>query len=457
MINNIGRYKYGLFLCVLGFAATFIAFYPGFMSWDSVNQYEQALSGEYNDWQPPVMALLWSALNKIYCGPEPMLAFHLALYWGGFFILYAAYKRRGSRLAIYFPVAAFSPCLLNTVGVIWKDVGLAVSWLFCISLLVYLHTNRIRMGLISASAIFASFVYGYLVRHNSLTSAPFMLLMIFYVLFNGINAKHPRKWPVIIGISMVAFFGMNLLADTFNKTVSRQTFPKQYVMLDDLSAIYRDTAKDYFPGYIRDKDRFSDFIKDVGKIEIGALFYPTNSYYATTNRGEYHDLRSGWTKAIRENPWSYISYRSKVFFKLYLGFNYDTANSAYFSIIPNKHGIVFRPTRLFMLYASLVYRAIKWLPIVFKPAFWFFFLIALLIACLSLEYFRSDVIIVGLWSVSFSYFIGYLAYLPVFDFRFIYLSMVVSTVLLGVVINNVIIGKDCDHRATTLNADSEVP
>lgn len=435
-MDKTRKYKNGIFICVIGLITTFATFSPGFMSWDSLNQYEQALTGEYNDWQPPAMALLWSALNKIFNGPESMLAFHLTLYWGGFFVLYVAYKKQGSRIAIYFPVVAFAPCLLNTVSVIWKDVGLAVSWLFCIALLVYLHSSKMRMGLISGTAVVTSFIYGYLVRHNSISGAPFMLLLIFYVLFEGnIVAKSPRKWMIIAGVSMAAFVSVALLADNFNAAVSRHTFPTQYVMLDDLSAIHRATAKEYFPYYIRNNERYSEFIKDVAKIEIGSLFYPTNSYYKTLNRNEYHELRSNWAKAIGENPLAYIKFRFNVFFYSYLGSNFNTANAVYFSISPNQHNIIFKPTRLFMLYNSIVTWAIEWMPVVFKPVFWFFFNIALLIVIFTRTYFRTDVIISGLWLVSFSYFIGYLVYLPVFDFRFIYLSIVVSTVLLGIIIN----------------------
>ena len=32
-------------------------FFPGLMSQDSVIQYGQAITGHYNDWQPPLMAL----------------------------------------------------------------------------------------------------------------------------------------------------------------------------------------------------------------------------------------------------------------------------------------------------------------------------------------------------------------------------------------------------------------
>lgn len=435
LTGELKNYKNGIFICILGFAATFFAFYPGFMSWDSMNQYEQALSGEYNDWQPPVMAVFWSILNMISRGPQLMLAFHLTLYWASFLILYVTYKKRGSRLAVYFPLVAFSPFLLNTVGVIWKDVGLAVSWTFCIALLIYCSSSRHRIGFVSGAMIYTAFLYGYLIRNNSFVSAPIMLVLIFYVHITTNKAESLKKWTVIAGVSAVALVCAVVLANTFNTAISTRTFQVQYVMLDDLAAIYRSTDSEYFPDHIRNTEKYGDFLRDVKRIKIGALFYPSNSYYATRNGNEYYILRSQWVKAIRENLGAYIKYRCEVFFDLFLAPNYNGAMSEYFSIIPNQHDIVFKPTWLFIGYKSVVQSIRHLLPFLFRPISWFYLNIVVLLAIMVWKRFREDVLICCLWLVSFSYFIGYLVYLTALDFRRIYLSVMVSLVLLGVMAN----------------------
>jgi len=400
-----------------------------------MNQYEQALSGEYNDWQPPVMAAFWSILNMISRGPQLMLAFHLTLYWASFLVLYVTYKNRGSRLAVYFPLVAFSPCLLNTFGVIWKDVGLAVSWTFCIALLVYFSSSRRRIGLVSGAMIYTSFLYGFLVRNNSFVSAPIMLLLIVYVQITTNKTEGLKKWTVIAGVSAVALVCTVVLANTFNTAISTRTFPSQYVMLDDLAAIYRSTDSEYFPGHIRNTEKYAEFLRDVKRIKIGALFYPSNAYYATRNQNEYCTLRSRWIKAIRENLGDYIRYRCEVFFDLFLAPDFNAANSEYFSIIENQHSIVFEPTWLFIGYRSVVQSIRHLLPFLFRPIFWFYLNIVVLLAIMVWKQFREDVLICCLWLVSFSYFIGYLVYLTSLSFRFIYLSIMVSLVLLGVMAN----------------------
>ena len=37
---------------------TAVAYRPGLMTWDAVRQYDQALSGQFDDWHPPAMEWL---------------------------------------------------------------------------------------------------------------------------------------------------------------------------------------------------------------------------------------------------------------------------------------------------------------------------------------------------------------------------------------------------------------
>jgi len=50
---------------------------------DAVVQYGQALSGDYGDWHPPVMAWLWRWLGAARFGSAPMLLLQVSLYWLG--------------------------------------------------------------------------------------------------------------------------------------------------------------------------------------------------------------------------------------------------------------------------------------------------------------------------------------------------------------------------------------
>lgn len=68
---------------LLGATLTALAYWPGFMTWDAIRQYGQAVNGDFDDWHPPAMEWLWRQLIAIHAGPAPMLVVQLALEWGG--------------------------------------------------------------------------------------------------------------------------------------------------------------------------------------------------------------------------------------------------------------------------------------------------------------------------------------------------------------------------------------
>lgn len=160
-MNNI-RYHIGVaLLAFLGFLFSWVAFYPGFMSPDSLVQYEIAKTLDFNDWHPPVMSWLWSILNVFFEGPQGLLFFHLALLWGGLYSWYI--NCRESRFAWLFIVIGFLPWVVNFEGVLWKDVGMAFSLLLAIGLL---GGKKLTSTKISIAAVLL--IYAFLVRANAL-------------------------------------------------------------------------------------------------------------------------------------------------------------------------------------------------------------------------------------------------------------------------------------------------
>jgi len=98
------------------------AYTPGLMTWDSIRQYGQALSGDFDDWHPPAMEWLWRRLLPVAHGPAPMFAIQLGLYWAAFAGLVVRAIRGGRRgLAIAFALAAMSPLLVVLMAEIIKD------------------------------------------------------------------------------------------------------------------------------------------------------------------------------------------------------------------------------------------------------------------------------------------------------------------------------------------------
>jgi hypothetical protein len=173
--NQFGSQK-GLFWIFGGWAGTTIGFYPGFMSQDSFNQYFQALTGNFNDHHPVIMAVLWGELLKVLSGPVLMLLLQTTLYWMAFAILYLKSNKYAKRNWILY--LAFAPFLLSLLGVIWKDIQFATGILliFATSLNRPKFRNKLSHYLILLSETLL-LVYVANVRANSWAVIPFIVYL----------------------------------------------------------------------------------------------------------------------------------------------------------------------------------------------------------------------------------------------------------------------------------------
>jgi hypothetical protein len=149
-------------------AAMLVFFWPGVATYDSVVQYRQVLSGDYDDWHPPVMARLWSLLHLAAAGQAPMFVLQALLWWSGLGLFAAALARGGSRFAaigvlalgIWPPFAGWEPAVL-------KDGQLAGALLAAIGLAAWWRLREARTPGWAVAVIAMLLVYATLLRFNS--------------------------------------------------------------------------------------------------------------------------------------------------------------------------------------------------------------------------------------------------------------------------------------------------
>src|SRR5690606_33250709 len=99
-------------------------------------------SFEFNDWHPPLMALIWSVLDRIIAGPAGMLLAQAALFAYACAALCArAFPDLSARTPSWLLVAVFSlfPPVMSLAGMIWKDI-----WMSSFLLLAVVHLFRLR-------------------------------------------------------------------------------------------------------------------------------------------------------------------------------------------------------------------------------------------------------------------------------------------------------------------------
>jgi hypothetical protein len=191
---------------IFGFGLSGVAFYPGYLSSDSIDQYAQSLTRHFSDWHPPVMAFVWSLFDKIWAGPELMLFAQLILFWLAAFLLLTATARDCAVWAQMLLCAMLlCPAVLNFVGVIWTDVQLATAWSFVAAVVFYQQSAGERIAGPIRAALLCIVAYGGLVRHNAgLAAGPLVLYLlygagVFRTLLGTLSAY------VIVGITFIIF------------------------------------------------------------------------------------------------------------------------------------------------------------------------------------------------------------------------------------------------------------
>src|SRR6185503_8285369 len=96
--------------------------------------YEDIAKQTLGDWQSPAMTVLWALIDPIAPGSASMFLLTAAAYWLAFGILGCRLAGRSVALGALPPVLALLPPAFVLVGVLWRDVLFAVTWLLAVVL-----------------------------------------------------------------------------------------------------------------------------------------------------------------------------------------------------------------------------------------------------------------------------------------------------------------------------------
>lgn len=199
------------------FAANLIAGFPGVGNEDSNSQYAQAVDRHFNDWHPPIMAWLWSMFRLLADGNGPMFAFHVVCYWLGFGLIGVGLSRAGRPVAAWATVGVglFPPFLMMNIH-IFKDIGLAVTFLAAFAVLFWYRIADRRAPAAVIVISFALFFYGVLVRSNAVFGAVPLLAYVIRPQWLG------RPWRLSVLSAPVAIL-MVPASGVFNHNILNAT------------------------------------------------------------------------------------------------------------------------------------------------------------------------------------------------------------------------------------------
>jgi hypothetical protein len=420
-------------LALAGCTLTILTFYPGFLSPDSVDQFEQSLNFHFVDWHPPIMAFVWSVLDALWAGPQPMLILQAILYWGGVFYLISTIKTERHLVRWIIAALLFSPAILNFVGVIWKDVQLAAAWSFVMGCVFAYRCSGLTIGVYTKAKLLALVVYGALIRWNAgLAAAPLVL----YVLTG-------RPWMRHLPLTAVVYLGVALSALGLQRGVNRllgaETTPIFDSLLSfDIAGISVQTKENLYPFALStpEMESLSACYGDASAHDslVGGPCEFIWSNVAKVRQTDKFTMLRAWLSATIRNPAAYMRHRLKYFGFLLAVTTPDPSKYIWQSGIEQNHfGLETRRHGLYHLLARYVHTFSS--TFLFRPVTWL--TISLLLMGFVAKFRPDDeksrfVMTASLLAASYM-----LAYLPVgiaSDFRYIYVCIIATTFALCVVV-----------------------
>ena len=201
-------------LAILCCAATVSVFYPGYMSWDSVQMLLYARTSVPIDVYAPMVSYVWRIVDHVIAAPVGILILHDATYWLALaLVVCTATSNIWLRIA-FLLVAGFWPPGYALEGILWKDVGMRAFLLAATAFLMLAHRKQ-RMWHLGAAAFFLFMAVGY--RQNAVAAALPLLVWWVVLLFrladgsDGIAQRlkawrdGPRRW-LAYAIAFVALW-----------------------------------------------------------------------------------------------------------------------------------------------------------------------------------------------------------------------------------------------------------
>ena len=306
-------------LIFLLFALSLIAFYPGFVSFDSLDSFSQSLTGKYTHQRSPIYCFVWSMLNHIHQSTFIMLLFQQLLLWGSVMILVNSwYKKHGYSWKIFiFILIPFFPTILKMSGMISKDVQFAFSYLLVASILIrYTILPKLKANLFIKFIVPILIFYGTGIKFQAFYLMPIFIFWYLCACYNfrlGINIVCVVLISITIACSIIKVNGW-LTND--NNHQSRVGW--QEIKFHDLVYISCIKDKAILPEYILEDKNF-DFeeLKKLRKKMTSMLMLSGETPIVfTTDLKQQKQIEDKWWYAVKKYPITYLRARMSIMLKM---------------------------------------------------------------------------------------------------------------------------------------------
>jgi hypothetical protein len=299
-------------LTVAGYALTLRVFYPGVMTWDAWYVHGDIAKGEVGDWQSPVMVKLWVIIDPLAPGAASMFLFIATLYWLAFAVLALALTRRSPWLGPAALVLALAPSAFEFVGIIWRDIILAASWLLAAAL-AYAVAERRRDGwrLAAQALALILFCFGFLLRPNGLFAGPILAAYLIW------PARFDLRRTALLYVPAAAALALLVPLVYYAMLGARHEHVVQSIMVFDLAGITHFTGDNQFP---------VTWSAEENAMLVGPCYKPTDfdNYWTrepclfVMKKLEANKvfgsstLTHAWLRALAAHPLAYLEHRAAV-------------------------------------------------------------------------------------------------------------------------------------------------
>ena len=228
-------------LTVAGYALTLLVFYPGYSTIDARYVYADALAWQFGDWQSPVMAVLWRAIDWIAPGSLSMFLLTATLYWLGFGAVALVAARRSLALALVTPLLALLPPAFVFVGMVWRDVLFGVIWLAAAALVLAVTESRARVRWPIQAIGLLLVALGVLLRPNAIFAAPFLAAYVLWPL------RFDLKRMAIVFVPAVALSYAIVPLTYYGLLHAKRQNALHSILVFDLGGITHFSGENQFP------------------------------------------------------------------------------------------------------------------------------------------------------------------------------------------------------------------
>jgi hypothetical protein len=228
-------------MTALGFGLTLLVFYPGVWTFDARYVYEDVVKGFRGDWQSPAMTSLWALIDPIAPGAGSLFLMIAVLYWLGFGLLAFILAWRSKLVAVVLLLLALSPPAFVFVGILWRDVLFASTWLVAATLVFAVVESGPTLRLPIQGAALGLLLLGVLLRPNALIAAPMLAAAILWP-----NQFYWKRAAILYVPAALGLFALVQLVYYGTLGAVRQ-HPEQSIMVFDLGGISHFTKENQFP------------------------------------------------------------------------------------------------------------------------------------------------------------------------------------------------------------------